>query len=306
MSTLSGHLSDYLALRRALGFKLERPGVLLPRFLAWLDAADAPTITVELAVSWARLPDAVQPITWAHRLGAVRGFARYLATIDPATEIPPAGVFAARYQRPVPYVYSAGEIRGLLRAARALRPPLRAATHQALFGLLAACGMRVGEAIALTRADIDLAAGVITIRHGKFDRARLAPLHPSVTDALRGYAARRDRLCPVPQSDRFFLSCLGTALTYPGVHHTFVQISTASGLRTPTRQPRIHDLRHSLAVNTLIGWQRDGADVAGRLPLLSSYLGHVNPAGTFWYLTAVPELMRLAAAGLDRTPGRQS
>jgi len=244
VSALSAHAADYLALRRALGFKLERPGVLLPRFVAWLDAAAASTITIESAIAWARLPEGVQPIVWAQRLGAVRGFARYVHTIDPATEIPPAGVLATRYQRPVPYVYSAGEVRGLLQASRALRPPLRAATYEALFGLLAVSGLRIGEAITLTRTDVDLADGVITIRHGKFDRARLVPLHPTVIDALRGYATRRDRLCPAPKVDRFFLSTLGSALTYSRVHHTFVQISTASGLRTPARRPGIHDLRH--------------------------------------------------------------
>lgn len=304
MSALSGHMADYLRLRRALGFKLERAGRMLSQFVAWLDAASARTITVELAVAWAQLPDA-RPIVWAHRLGAVRGFARYLATIDPATEIPPAGVFAARYQRPTPYVYSTAEVSGLLQATRALRPPLRAATHEALFGLLATSGMRVGEAIGLTRSDVELGEGIVTIRNGKFDRARLVPLHPSATDALRAYAARRDRLSPAPTADRFFLSSVGTALTYSGVHKTFVQVSTTTGLRTATCRPRIHDLRHSLAVNTLIGWQRDGADIAGRLPMLSTYLGHVNPSGTYWYLSAVPELMQLAAARLDHRPGRR-
>lgn len=305
MSALSGQVTDYLRLRRALGFKLERAGRMLPQFAGWLDAAGARTITVELAIAWAQLPDA-RPIVWARRLGAVRGFARYLATIDPATEIPPAGVFAARYQRPTPYVYSTAEVSGLLQATRALRPPLRAATHEALFGLLATSGMRVGEAIGLTRSDIDLGEGIVTIRNGKFDRARLVPLHPSATDALHAYAARRDRLAPAPTADRFFLSSVGTALTYSGVHKTFVQVSTSTGLRTATHKPRIHDLRHSLAVNTLIRWQRDGADVAGRLLLLSTYLGHVNPAGTFWYLTAVPELMQLAAARLEHRPGALS
>lgn len=304
MSALSGHVADYLRLRRALGFKLERAGRILPQFVGWLDAAGARMITVELAIAWAQMPDA-QPIVWTHRLGAVRGFARYLATIHPATEIPPAGVFATRYQRPTPYVYSATEVSGLLQATQTLRPPLRAATHATLFGLLAVSGMRVGEAIGLTRSDVDLDSGIVTIGHGKFDRARLIPLHPSATDALRAYAARRDRLCPAPTADTFFLSSVGTALTYSGVQKTFVQVSTATGLRTATRRPRIHDLRHSLAVNTLIGWQRNGADVAGRLPLLSTYLGHVNPAGTYWYLTAVPELMQLAAARLDDGPGGQ-
>ena len=298
MSALSGQVADYLRLRRALGFKLEREGRMLPQFVGWLEAAGTATITVELAVAWARLPDA-QPIIWAHRLSAVRGFARWLHTIDPATEIPPADVFGARQQRPAPYVYSATEIRGLLQATRTLRPPLLAASYEALFGLLAVSGMRVGEAIGLARADVDLTTGVITIRHAKFDRPRLVPLHPSVTAVLHAYAIRRDRLCPTPHADRFFLSSVGTALSYSRVRQTFARISTTIGLRTATSRPRIHDLRHSLVVNTLIGWQRDGVDVRSRMVLLSTYLGHVNPASTYWYVTAAPELMQLAAARLD-------
>jgi integrase/recombinase XerD len=298
VSALSGQLADYLRLRRALGFKLQREGRILPQFIDWLDAAGTQRITVELAVAWAQLPDA-QPIVWAHRLGAVRGFARWLATIDPATEIPPADVFGARQQRPTPYVYSTTEISDLLQATRTLRPPLRAATHETLFGLLAASGMRVGEAIGLTRSDVDLSAGVITIRHPKFDRARLVPLHPSVTDALHAYAVRRDRMCPTPTADRFFVSSVGTALNHSRVRQTFAQISTATGLRTATCRPRIHDLRHSLVVNVVIGWQRDGVDVGSLLPRLSTYLGHVNPTSTYWYFSAVPELMQLAAARMD-------
>ena len=302
MSALSEQVADYLRLRRALGFKLERAGRMLPQFVAWLDAAGARTITVELALAWARQPGGAHPIVWAHRLSAVRGFARFLATIDPGTQIPPTGLFAARYRRPTPYVYSSAEVTALLQGTRALRGPLRAATHEALFGLLAVSGMRVGEAIGLTRSDVDLHEAVITIRNTKLDRARLIPLHPSTTDALRAYATGRDRWCPAPKAGTFFVSGVGTALTYSGVYKTFVQVSTATGLRTAARRPRIHDFRHSLAVNTLIGWQRDGADVAGRLPLLSTYLGHVNPAGTYWYLSAVPELMQLAAARLENRP----
>lgn len=299
MSALSEQVVEYLRLRRALGFKLKREGRMLPQFVSWLDAAGARTITVELAVAWARLPEGVQPIEWARRLGVVRGFARWLHTIDPATQIPPADVFGARQQRPVPYVYSAAEINGLLQATRTLRPPLRAATHEALFGLLAATGLRVGESIALTRSDVDLAAGVITIRHAKFDRPRLVPLHPSVTSALHAYAARRDRICTAPKADTFFLSTVGTALSYSRVRQTFAQISTEIGLRTTTRRPRIHDLRHSLVVNTLIGWQRDGVDVGSKMVLLSTYLGHVKPASTYWYVSAVPELMQLVAVPPD-------
>lgn len=303
MSALSNHVEDYLRLRRALGFKLQRPGVLLPRFVSWLEAAGAATITLDLAVAWARLPEHVQPVVWAQRLGVVRGFARYMHTIDSATEIPPAGIFAVPRQRPTPHVYSTAEASDLLHAARALRPPLRAATYEALFGLLLVSGMRVGEAIGLAGRDVDLDDGVITVRRGKFDRARLVPLHPTATEALRGYDIRRDHLCPTPRTDRFLVSSVGTTLLYSGVHTAFVQASTAAGLRAGTRRPRIHDMRHSVAVNTLTAWRRDHADVTSRLPVLSTYLGHLNPAGTYWYLTATPELMQLAATRLDAPAG---
>lgn len=298
MSELGRHLENYLRLRRALGFKLEFPGYVLPTLISYLEEAGADTITAELAISWAGLPRGVLPITWAHRLGAARGFARYLKTIDPATEIPPAGVWPSVTPRPQPYIWADSDIRRLLAAARELRPPLRAATYEALLGLLAATGMRLGEAVGLDRADADLDGGVLTIRDGKFGRSRLVPLHPTVTSALASYAARRDRLCPSPAATRFFVSTAGTALRTSGVDRAFAQLTTALGLRTPASRPRVHDLRHSFASRRLLDWHRAGADVQARMPLLSAYLGHVSPAGTYWYLTAVPELMELAAARL--------
>ncbi len=303
MSELARHLVDYLTLRRALGFTLEQEGRELPQLVAYLEAAGSATLTAELAIAWARLPQQVQPIRWAHRLGSARVFARYLATIDPATEVPPRDVFGARVVRPAPYLWSEAEVRRLLEAARALRPPLRAATHEAFFGLLAVTGMRLGEAIGLERDAVDLDAGVLTIREAKFHRSRLVPLHPSAAAALRAYAARRDQLCPRPRARTFFLSSVGTALLAREVQHTFNQITVALGQRTPTVHPRLHDLRHSFAIHTLIDWQRSGADAGARMAALSTYLGHVNPAGTYWYLSAAPELMELAAARLDRRFG---
>ena len=247
MSELGRHLENYLRLRRALGFKLEFPGYVLPTLISYLEEAGADTITAELAISWAGLPRGVLPITWAHRLGAARGFARYLKTIDPATEIPPAGVWPSVTPRPQPYIWADSDIRRLLAAARELRPPLRAATYEALLGLLAATGMRLGEAVGLDRADADLDGGVLTIRDGKFGRSRLVPLHPTVTSALASYAARRDRLCPSPAATRFFVSTAGTALRTSGVDRAFAQLTTALGLRTPASRPRVHDLRHSFA-----------------------------------------------------------
>lgn len=303
MSDLATHVQDYLSLRRAFGFKLVFPGQVLPQFVAYLQAAGVSTVTAELAVAWAGLPAGVQPISLAHRLGAVRGFARYLATIDPATEVPPSGIWPSVNRRPTPYLWSDTEIRTLLVAARTLQPSLRAATYETLFGLLAATGMRVGEALGLRVDDVEFTNGVITVRDAKFGRSRLIPLHPSTTTALAGYAAHRDRVCPNPSSASLFVSGTGGPLTYVSVRKTFIELTTTTGLRTATVQPRIHDLRHSFAVRTLIGWHRCGTDIEGRMPVLSDYLGHVNPAGTYWYLSAAPELMELAAARLERQFG---
>ena len=246
MSALIAHVEDYLRLRRALGYKLERHGWLLPKLVAYLEAAGARTVTSELAVAWARLPERARPNHWAARLAVARGFARYLQTIDPATEVPPPGVFPARRHRPAPYLWSQEDICHLLEGARVLPSPLRAAT----FGLLATTGMRLGEAIGLERDDVDLGAGVITVRQAKFDRSRLVPLHPTATEALSRYAARRDRLCPRPRSTAFFLSGAGTRLERSSVDKTLRKITTSIGIRTATVRPRAHDLRHSLAVAT--------------------------------------------------------
>lgn len=280
MSTLSRHVDDYLRLRRALGFKLERAGRLLAQLVAYLEAAGADTLTSEVAIAWARQPAHAQPNHWAQRLAVARGFARYLQTIIPATEVPPPGVFPARRHRPTPYLWSTGDICRLLEQAGTLRPPLRAATHQALFGLLATTGMRVGEAIGLQRDDIDLASGVITIREAKFDRTRLVPLHPTVTDALGRYVTERDRLCPSPRSGTFFLSSVGTALNRSGVAKTLRKLTTSIGIRTATVRPRAHDLRHSFAVETLIRWHQSGVNVDEHIAVLSTYLGHISPADT--------------------------
>jgi integrase/recombinase XerD len=308
MSALGEHVDDYLRFRRALGFKLERHGQLLPQLVAYLEAAGANTVSSELAISWARLPASAHPRHWAARLAVARGFAAYLQTIDPATEIPPADVFAVRYQRPTPYLWSPQDICQLLEAARGLRPPLKAASFEALFGLLAVSGMRVAEAVALEVDDVDLNDGVITIREqvAKLERARLVPLHPTTVDALDRYARTRARLCPKPRSRAFFLSATGTTIDRSEVSKTLRKITTALGLRTETVHPRAHDLRHSFAVQILIGWQRSGVQIDEQVAALSTYLGHVSPAETYWYLTATPELMGLAAQRLELRFGARS
>lgn len=306
MGELLGHVNDYLKFRRDMGFKLVREGYDLPELAAYVEATGATVLTSELAIAWARDRQCAQPITIAHRLGAARGFARYLKSIDPATEIPPLGVVDAHQQRLTPYLWSTEEIGVLLEGARQLTPELRAATFETLLGLIAVTGMRLGEAIGLNREDVNLATGVLTIRQAKFDRDRLVPLHPSATAALASYARIRDRLAPAPRSTAFFLTPRGTSLHTSSVDATFNEITTKIGLRTATARPRIHDLRHNFAVQTLIDWHRSGTDIGAHMAVLSTYLGHSSPAGTYWYLSAVPELMELAAARLEQRYGVQS
>jgi integrase/recombinase XerD len=305
MSALSEHAEEYLRARRALGVKLERHGRLLPQLVAHLEAAGASTITRELAISWARLPVSAHPRHWAARLSIARAFAAYLQTIDPTTEIPPAGVFAVRYQRPTPYLWSHEDIRRLLDAASQLRPPLKAASYETLFGLLAVTGMRLGEATALEPGDVDLEGGVITIRarSAKLERARLVPLHHTTVQALERYFSARARLCSAPRSNTFFLSSIGTCLDRSEVAKTLRKLTTALGLRTDTVHPTAHHLRHSFAVSTLIDWQRSGVVIDERIAVLSTYLGHVSPSETYWYLTATPELMDSACQRLQRHLG---
>jgi integrase len=205
MSGLQTRVDEYLRLRRALGFKLKEEERLLGQLVGYLEAAGAETVKTELAVRWARLPVGVHPNHWSKRLRVARGFAAYLHTLDPTAEIPPPDIFPHRRQRATPYLFSQQDICRLLEEARRLRNPMRAASYEALFGLLAVSGMRIGEAVALEREDVDLDAGLITIRKAKGDRARLVPLHPTSTEALRRYASERDRLCPAPRS-RAFLS----------------------------------------------------------------------------------------------------
>lgn len=303
MSALEGHLADYLAMRRALGYKLERAGKLLPQLVRFLQAAGASTVTAELAIAWARLPEGARPQYLAQRLAIARGFAAYLRTIDPTTEVPPSGVFPAKRFRPAPYIWSEADVCRLVEQAGTLRPRLRAATYATLFGLLAATGMRLGEAIGLERDDVDLQQGLITIRHAKFGRVRLVPVHETVTQALGRYVDQRDRLCRRPRAQAFFLSSAGTALGRSGVEKVLRQLTTAMGIRTATVRPRAHDLRHRFAIATLITWHQAGLDVDEHIAVLSTYLGHVAPSDTYWYLSATPELMALAAKRLDEHLG---
>lgn len=297
---------EYLAVRRALGFKLVGEGRLLAGFVTFVEQADSRTVTTELAVAWTRLATNGSPAYLARRMRVARSFARYLHTLDPKTEIPPVDLFPSRNYRPTPYIYADAEIAALMAASRELAPPLRSATFETLIGLLAATGLRVGEAMALDRDDIDWGEVLLTVRNSKFNKSREVLLHPSTIKALKGYDDQRRRLSPCPAAPSFFVSTRGTRLQHEAVQPTFRELRRHVGLGQPSCHPRLHDFRHTFAVNTLLRWYRDGGDVAPRMPLLSTYLGHVDPAATYWYLSAVPELLGLAAERLELASGGRS
>ena len=215
----------------------------------------------------------------------VRAFARHLHAIDATHQVPPPGLLPAKTRRVTPYLYSDADIAALMAAASRLRSPLRAATLQTLVGLLAVTGLRIGEALRLDRGDIDVALGVVRVRETKFGKSREVALHPSTVEALVAYGHRRDQLCPRPRGQAFFISTAGTRLLYCNVHLAWQNLVRSAGLqrRSATCRPRPHDVRHSFAVRTLLGWYRERADVEARMPLLSTYLGHVHPGNTYWY-----------------------
>lgn len=300
MSALADVAREYLRLRNSMGHELAEYHRELPRFVAFLDAEGLPTVTVAAALAWAQGPD-VDPATSiaTRRMTIARGFARYLAGMDDRTEVPPPGLIAGRRRWRPPFIYSPDDITAVMAQARRLKP-MPATTHETLIGLLAATGMRVGEAIRLDRDDIDWAEGVLTIRESKFGKTRIVPVLDSTLTALKQYARTRDRLCPHTATASFFVSMTGTRLIYRIVQQNFRRLCDRAGVGARAQHPpRIHDLRHTFAVRTLLGWYRAEQDVEAQLATLSTYLGHRDPRSTYWYLSAAPELLALAAERLE-------
>lgn len=302
MTGLANALDEYLALRRALGFKLHHTARELPRFVRFIEGEGATSITTELALRWAQEDPEASSVTHADRLAMVRRFAAWRSAEDPRTEIPPVRLLPRRYQRPTPYIYSAEEIDSIVSAAASLpsNNGLRGLTFSTVFGLLAVTGMRIGEAVALDRDDVDLRAGVVAIREGKLGQFRFVPIHATTKDVLGHYSEKRDALLPGVKVPAFFVSERGRRITAWSAGDNFIKVARMVGLRPPAadgrrgRGPRLHDLRHRFAVSALIHWYRSGADVDREIPKLATYLGHKDPAQVYWYLQAVPELLELA------------
>ena len=299
MKPLNQAVDDYLALRRSLGFKLREYGICLHEFVLFLVKNRSGHVTNKLAVEYATQRQHEKPVSWSRRLGIVRGFATYRIGTDPKTEIPPLGLLRFRSKRACPYVYTMDEICRLLEAALKIESPyeLQPRTYYCLFGLLAVSGLRLGEAINLQPQDVDWSAGVLTIRGAKFGKSRLVPLHSSTRAVLFDYAQRRDEIYERRPVSYFFVTSRGTKLAKPNLSRIFRELSRQIGIRALGVQhgPRLHDFRHRFAIETLLRWYRSGEQVTRRMPVLSTYLGHVNVSGTYWYLSNTPELM--AAAG---------
>lgn len=306
MSVLRETLAQYIALRRAFGTKYREPAQTLGDFVDFLEREGAEFITTPLALRWAMMPHGVQHATWARRLSMARLFAKWLSAIDPRTEVPPRRAIASRRPRHPPHIYSDAEIRQLMAAAAQLPSPkgLRAMTYTTLIGLLAATGLRPGEALALDRTDVDSHNGMLTIRESKFGKSRLVPVTESTGAALARYRQRRDAFVTPTQDEPFFISERGTRLPACTVRRTFAKISRVVGLRALAgghrsgRGPRLQDFRHSFATHALLDWYKAGMDVAVELPKLATYLGHIDVVHTYWYVEAIPELLQLAAERL--------
>ena len=314
MNTLRQAIEEYLALRRSLGFKMSDAGRSLMEFATFMERRRAPYVTQELALAWAQKPTHAQPAHWASRLCHVRQFARHRSASDPRTQIPAPGLLPFKPKRARPYLYTDTEIHQLLQAARHMPLSPRHRKHcvllpwvyYCLFGLLSVAGLRVGEARNLQLKDVDLKAGVLTIRGGKFGKDRFVPIHGSTCRVLEDYIDRRQRhfagrtVCP-----HLFVSSRGNRLDMGTIHRAFYAASRRIGLRGAhdSHGPRVHDLRHRFATTTLVNWYRSNEDPARRLPLLSAFLGHVHVADTQWYLTGSPELMREAMRRLEHRWG---
>ena len=313
MNTLREALQEYLELRRGLGFKMHDAALMLRRFVAFMEEQQAPSITIRLALEWVEQATTVKPAERARRFVFVRGFARHRSATDPLTEVPSATLMPYRSTRARPYLYTEQEVRGLLDAALQMpirwpSTPLRPWVFHCLLGLLSVTGLRISEALDLKLEDVDLDQAVLTIRAAKFGRSRLVPLHPSTVTVLARYLQRRKQHLGLRRSDYVFVSNRGTRLDLGRVHRAFYALSRQTGLRAPGARngPRLHDFRHRVAVQVLTHWYESGEDPARRLPVLSTYLGHVYVAGTYWYLSDSPELMAQAMARLERRWGESS
>lgn len=302
---VTAQVEEFIGLRRGLGYRSPSQERALRAFGRHLDQqGHAGPIGLESSLDWAMKTTSIDPCNPARRLTMVRGFLRHLAAIDGATDVPDPGLLGSTGHRRPPHIYSDAEIGDLLTAAAGLAPAggLRPRCYVALFGLLACTGLRISEALALRCGDVDLDQTVLTVRAGKRGRTRLVPLHPSAMPPLAEYAGERRRRYGPPSKDAsFFRTDRSDQIDYNTAHHAFSVLRRQLGWTATgrTRAPRIHDLRHRMAVRRIQTWHAEGVDVDANIAVLATYLGHVEVRDLYWYLTSVPELMSIVAARFE-------
>lgn len=310
-TSLSSHVEKYLAERRRLGFSDRNDGYSLRSFARHVRAVGhRGPLTTEVMADWARHDShaSSDPHTWARRLKKLRTFTRWLQQFEPRTEVPNDAIFGSLPERQAPHIYSEQEIVDLLAAARRLGPApgLRGTVFETLFGLIASTGLRIGEALSLRNLDVDLNAGMLRIHQTKFGKSRQVPMHPSTVDALRRYRRKRDLAGePAAEDGAFFIGTRGRQRGLPlgdrQVHRVFEKLRQQLGWRNrgTHHAPRIHDLRHTFVVDRILQWQATGVDIDQAMLSLSTYVGHAMVTNTYWYLSAVPELMARAAGRFE-------
>ena len=296
--SIAKQVNQYIQFKRSCGYKFETQGKELILFAKYAElTGHKGPLTLELAVRWARLPENADRRYWAIRYGHVRRFSQYMILFDPDTEILPKGLLGKSKRRLPPHIYSEGEIAALLKAASGLSPKngLTSRTYVTLFGLLLSTGLRISEALNLSCENVDLKTGILTINDTKFKKSRLVPVHPSTLEALRRYIGFKQSYHLKVKSKMFFLNENGTPVNYYGVLYVFIKLSKKLGLRNAGKKPKIHSMRHSFAARRMLKWYQEGADLDAKILTLSTYLGHVEIRDTYWYLSAVPELLNIVS-----------
>jgi integrase len=293
-------VQDYLATRRQMGFHLAIAGRQLLAFARFTDrTGHRGPVTFELAVRWAQSSPRATRLTWARRLELLRPFTKYRSQFDAGTEIVPRTFFGPAHRRLIPHIYTEQEIACLLQAASSLPPVggLRPLTYHTLFGLLAVTGLRFSEALNLKPQDVALEHALLTVRQTKFRKSRLVPLHPTTAAALKRYAEARQRKLGGVNIEAFFVSDRGKPLAERTVHHTFQKLRAQMGwvARGGHAAPRIHDLRHTFICHGMLRSYRQQQPIDNMIDALSTYVGHAKVSDTYWYVTATPELMAVAA-----------
>jgi integrase/recombinase XerD len=308
MATLTAQLESYIAIRRRLGFNLSFVMRVLRRFTEFADALGADHITADLFLTWKEHFGSASNDTWSSRLSMVRSFATWLQGSDPRNEILPAGLISGKPRRTRPYIFNDEQIAKIVSEAARLPSSygLRGWTCSTLFGLIAVTGLRVSEALGLDDKDVDLDEAVITVRRGKNGKSRFVPLSASTRDRLGAYRVERKRILGSSTAP-FFLIENGHRPTDCCARYNFALVSQRISLRQRQvfykhgRGPRIHDLRHTFSVHTIMDWYRQGLDLDREMIKLSTFLGHEKPEYTYWYIEAVPELLLLASERAERS-----